>query len=216
ILAEAVGELVTAPVEVGTAAATGLRDTARKPVEPPAPATPDETATLPDLNVEEMMGVPQVAEPPIEAQVAPDRRSGIDRRHDMPERKRVAEMTPEEMRQALLTHELTGIGNRRAYEESQKLPAQTSIDVDSLKWINDELGHEAGDELLRTVASALAEETDQAFHIGGDEFVMQAMTPEEADAVMQRVSDRLSQAVIEATLPDGEVITVRAAAYTMA
>lgn len=137
-----------------------------------------------------------------------DSRSGRDRRVDLERRKRVAQMTPEEMRRELLTSEVTGIGNRRAYEEAEKLPTQVSIDVDSLKAVNDLVSHEAGDELLRVVAEALAAETDQAYHISGDEFVSQALTEEEAVAVMERVRDRLARATVEATLPDGTTMTL--------
>jgi len=41
-----------------------------------------------------------------------------DRRVDLVRRKRVDEMTPEEMRQALLVSEKTGLPNRRAFDES--------------------------------------------------------------------------------------------------
>src|SRR5690606_10583815 len=60
-----------------------------------------------------------------------------EKRSDLETRKRVAEMSPEEMRSALLTDDLTGLGNRRAYQEAPKKPVQASIDLDSLKFIND-------------------------------------------------------------------------------
>ena len=63
-------------------------------------------------------------------------------------------MTPEEMKKELLTDPLTGLGNRRAYEESPRLPIQAMIDVDSLKAVNDTMGHEAGDELLKAVGNS--------------------------------------------------------------
>jgi len=49
------------------------------------------------------------------------------------------------------------------------------IDLDGFKLVNDERGHEAGDRLLMTVASALARGTrkvDVVARYGGDEFVM--------------------------------------------
>lgn len=76
-----------------------------------------------------------------------------DRRADTAQRLKVSQMTPEQMKSMLLTNELTGIPNRRAYQESEKQPVQTSADVDSLKWVNDNWGHEAGDQLLKEVAS---------------------------------------------------------------
>jgi hypothetical protein len=100
-----------------------------------------------------------------------------DRREDAAERKRIEDMTPEELRRAILTDTLTGLPNRRAYEEAEKLPVQVSADADSLKWINDNMGHDAGDKMLQAIGEAFQAETDQAYHISGDEFVVQAATP---------------------------------------
>ncbi|HYD32969.1 MAG TPA: hypothetical protein VEA39_00235, partial [Methylophilaceae bacterium] len=72
-----------------------------------------------------------------------------DRRTNTEHRKRVEQMSADEMRKALLVDDLTGLGNRRAYDESEKLPVQVSVDVDSLKWVNDNMGHESGDVMLK-------------------------------------------------------------------
>jgi hypothetical protein len=42
----------------------------------------------------------------------------IERRVDLAARKRVAEMSPDEMRRALLVSEKTGLPNKRAFDES--------------------------------------------------------------------------------------------------
>jgi len=65
----------------------------------------------------------------VKAAQIPANRNVEERRVDIAQRKKVSEMTPEELRKELLTHELTGIGNLRAYNESEKLPAQVYIDV---------------------------------------------------------------------------------------
>jgi diguanylate cyclase (GGDEF)-like protein len=97
-------------------------------------------------------------------------------------RKLISEMTVEEKDAALLLNDATGIPNRRAYwEDTQRfggpLPIQVSIDADSLKWVNDNIGHEAGTALLRRIAQALDEVTDRentfGYHVSGDEFIMQ-------------------------------------------
>jgi diguanylate cyclase (GGDEF)-like protein len=129
----------------------------------------------------------------------------VDRRSDTETRKRISEMTPEELKQELLTHELSGIPNKRAYQDSQKLPVQIAVDADSLKWINDNMGHGAGDELLKSIAKALHEESGNAFHLSGDEFALQAKTPADADEIMGRVNQRLKSATVEGIGPDGTI-----------
>lgn len=133
----------------------------------------------------------------------------IERRTDAAARKRVSDMTSEEKAKALLTDDLTSLGNRRAYNESDKQAAQTSIDVDSLKWVNDNLNHESGDNMLRLVGEAIARETAHGFHISGDEFVIQSATPAEAAAIMARVNETLAGATLEYTAPDGTVTTIK-------
>ncbi len=80
--------------------------------------------------------------------------------------------------------ELTGLHNRRGFDEQLERTlaiasrhggtgALAFIDLDDFKTINDELGHRAGDVVLRHVAELLAEHvrtTDVVARIGGDEF----------------------------------------------
>lgn len=78
---------------------------------------------------------------------------------------------------------LTGIGNRTAYqekiEEIQEKGTKVGIvmlDVNNLKKVNDELGHEYGDKLLKKSADfikkAFSDYHYDSFRIGGDEFVV--------------------------------------------
>jgi diguanylate cyclase (GGDEF)-like protein len=90
------------------------------------------------------------------------------------------------VRELSLRDELTGLYNRRGFyvlAEQAYLLAQRAgesffvlfIDVDGLKKTNDELGHEVGSELLRSIASLIEytfRETDVIGRIGGDEFVI--------------------------------------------
>jgi GGDEF domain-containing protein len=134
----------------------------------------------------------------------------IDRRQDSGLRTRVDQMTPEQMKAALLTHELTGIPNRRAYEDSDKKPAQASVDVDSLKWINDNAGHEGGDQMLKAVAQALHEASGgNAYHISGDEFVVQGDTPEQTSAALADAQERLAGATLTFEHPDGRTVQLK-------
>ena len=79
---------------------------------------------------------------------------------------------------------LTGCYNRRAYEEKLKDIANddkmcsklvyVAVDINGLKKANDNLGHEAGDELIKGAATCLKncfKDYGNIFRTGGDEFV---------------------------------------------
>lgn len=78
---------------------------------------------------------------------------------------------------------LTGLFNRRyfnerleAMEQEQVVPLTVvMLDIDGMKQINDTLGHEAGDKIIRAAASAIRvafSKAGIAARIGGDEFVV--------------------------------------------
>ena len=73
---------------------------------------------------------------------------------------------------------LTGLPNRRALEEQLRAlqPPYTiaMVDVDHFKKFNDTHGHDIGDQVLKLVASRLAESTGggHAFRYGGEEFTV--------------------------------------------
>lgn len=77
--------------------------------------------------------------------------------------------------------ELTGLFNRRAYEEdikelkenAKKNLVYASFDLNELKSVNDSLGHEAGDELIQGAAHCIKQAfggTGKIYRMGGDEF----------------------------------------------
>lgn len=112
---------------------------------------------------------------------------------------------------------LTGLGNRSLFDRSLETAVADSIhsqrtfallylDVDNLKRINDELGHQAGDALLVCIAERLRSSIrahDHAFRIGGDEFaiVMGAASNRET---LSAIIDRISVAMTpQLDLPSG-------------
>jgi len=92
----------------------------------------------------------------------------------------------EQARRSAEEDHLTGLPNRRAFEHrfanefasAREAGDQLSVafcDIDNFKRINDEHGHEAGDRVLRNVASALTRISDDRCHVarhGGEEFVV--------------------------------------------
>jgi diguanylate cyclase (GGDEF)-like protein len=104
---------------------------------------------------------------------------------------------------------LTGLFNRRrffheldsylAWSQRQGDPgAVLLLDVDRLKEVNDWLGHEAGDELLKHVAGVLAgrvRQTDAVARLGGDEFVvlLRALDPAQARELAREIPELLAR-----------------------
>ncbi|MDQ2068970.1 sensor domain-containing diguanylate cyclase [Natronospira bacteriovora] len=118
----------------------------------------------------------------------------------------------EELRKAAETDALTGLYNRGYLEEqlNDAMERKRShdaadfsvimLDVIGLKQANDRLGHEAGDELIRTVARRLrrhARKSDVVARFGGDEFVVLCHDCREADAM--RAVERLMGACQESS-----------------
>ena len=80
------------------------------------------------------------------------------------------------------------------------------IDLDRFKFVNDSLGHKAGDLLLKTVAQRLRDsvrESDTVARLSGDEFV--AILTEYPDAALTReVTQRIMRAVAQPVMLEGK------------
>lgn len=92
----------------------------------------------------------------------------------------------EELFESARRDALTGLANRRVFDEqirskigsarrSGRPLTLASMDLDRFKQINDNLGHQRGDQVLRQVAAVMAESvrsTDLLVRMGGDEFLL--------------------------------------------
>lgn len=121
---------------------------------------------------------------------------------------------------AARTDVLTGILNRRAFEErfEQELalasrenrPLSVAVgDLDGFKLVNDRLGHQAGDEALRRVARELARwmrRSDVTARIGGEEFALLLPGIDEKGAA--RLADRVRLAIQEIFAADRVPLTI--------
>ncbi|MBU43788.1 MAG: hypothetical protein CMN76_11250 [Spirochaetaceae bacterium] len=107
----------------------------------------------------------------------------------------------QKLRSMAYTDLLTGLPNREALythlseilvSDTTTLRAILFVDLDHFKNINDTLGHDVGDRLLKQVSLGFAEQlTDRAFfaRLGGDEFMMVYTVADEAEA--QNHADRI-------------------------
>lgn len=113
---------------------------------------------------------------------------------------------------------LTGLPNRviardrltQGLQQAKRTGGQLAVmylDLDKFKWVNDHMGHAAGDELLQQVAhrcQTCIRESDTFARLGGDEFLCVLPTVEEqavAEDRAQRLVDALNQPF---ALRDGE------------
>ncbi len=128
-----------------------------------------------------------------------------------------------DLREMVVTDPLTGTHNRRFFDEvigrelqrhrRYHMPLSVVfVDIDRFKAINDTLGHETGDRVLREVALFLLRnirEADYVFRWGGDEFVVLISCGEdEALSRARELQHAFSIAPQTAHLPPGVALSV--------
>ncbi|GEA87931.1 EAL domain-containing protein [Cellulomonas cellasea] len=126
---------------------------------------------------------------------------------DIDDRKRLEE----ELRRNALYDAATGLPNRRMFLERltasvdrwvrNEVPfAVVFLDLDRFKVVNDSLGHQVGDRLLRAVSDrirSVLRPQDTAARFGGDEFavLLDAIDPEQVPRVARRIQNSLARPV---------------------
>ena len=111
------------------------------------------------------------------------------------------------------TDGMTGMGNRRAFEEDTQKSAHTAktlgyimVDVNGLKQVNDTLGHPQGDALIVAVAQCIQRAVDgygKGYRIGGDEFILclEGKTEQDVEACAAHLRKELCTANAQSELP---------------
>jgi diguanylate cyclase (GGDEF)-like protein len=139
-------------------------------------------------------------------------------------RKELAERHRLEQRlRTLAEHDpLTGLMNRAALTEALRRSlalaarqkwsvAVVFIDLDGFKQVNDSMGHAAGDELLRQIASRLSNclrESDLLGRLGGDEFIVVAEALHEGARNAFEFTDKLLMQMRRPFTVDGQSVSV--------
>jgi diguanylate cyclase (GGDEF)-like protein len=146
-----------------------------------------------------------------------------DMTYELRRTNRRLESAQSELRQLAITDALTGCRNRRFFDEVIGRELQRHdrghapmsiifIDVDRFKVINDTLGHETGDRVLRAVASFLLRnirEADYVFRWGGDEFLVLISCGEaEARARAAALQEAFATSAQSLGLPPGIALSV--------
>lgn len=130
----------------------------------------------------------------------------------------------ERLAQLALTDPLTGVGNRRAFDEAlareldrwrryRSRLALIAVDLDHFKRVNDLHGHAVGDATLRSVAALLQLGTrtaDAVYRTGGEELAV--LLPETGLREAADVAERLRVSVAQHTIAVRDAETLRCTA----
>ncbi len=130
----------------------------------------------------------------------------------------VRDITERKMHEAKLTHlathdALTGLPNRNLLNDridhavlharrNKEYAGVMLVDLDKFKFVNDNLGHDAGDELLKEVASrmkSILRASDTVSRLGGDEFVIVlegVAHPEDCAVVGQKLMEVIAKPMV--------------------
>lgn len=129
--------------------------------------------------------------------------------HGLRDQRAMLEVEASSLRTQVLTDPLTGLLNRRAFDQNLDFSFHAWVrhgrsfvlvlgDLDHFKLINDRFGHPAGDEVLKETATRLHDSlrrSDLAFRIGGEEFAL--LLPETSLQAGAEVAEKLRRTIEE-------------------
>ena len=121
----------------------------------------------------------------------------------------------EKVYQLSITDELSGLLNRRGFDLLAEQALKTArrakseltliyADLDGLKRVNDELGHQAGDTMIIETAQLLRKsfrESDLVARLGGDEFAVLAVSTDSPESMLARLEKSVVQVNKSGSLP---------------
>ncbi len=135
---------------------------------------------------------------------------------DLAEARNQCDAQRQEMERLAMTDALTGVSNRRHFEEVAAMEVGRalryghalgilSLDVDHFKSINDRFGHSVGDQVLRRIADAVRiqlRRSDMFARIGGEEFAV--LLPQSELAAASALGERLRVIINRLPIPEAE------------
>ena len=150
----------------------------------------------------------------------PDVRGIVVNLHDITDRKRAED----ELVHQAFHDSLTGLANRALFRDRVDHalnrrartgldPAVIYLDLDGFKNVNDGLGHDAGDQLLREIARRLqhvVRSGDTVARLGGDEFAILLEESAHVQVEAEAIAERILQALTTPVTVDGHEVTISA------
>ena len=131
---------------------------------------------------------------------------------ELMEKSRLLEETNLELKNQAITDPLTGLYNRRkfqyvlAHEIEHQLEQNNTlslliVDIDHFKKINDNYGHDTGDQVLQQIAKIMSEtvrKSDLLCRIGGEEFAVICLESNEDNAI--NIAEKIRQSIEDNTI----------------
>ena len=129
-------------------------------------------------------------------------------------RKFVAEMSQKAQRHAEFVSGMTGLPNRRAFDERSTSPFVAMSDVDNLKPMNDRYGYSIGDMLIRRFAEVLMSVGLDAYHHLGGTFLCKGESYQELNVKLSEARQILRQQPFSVYDVDGRVIAIESTEFS--
>ncbi len=114
-----------------------------------------------------------------------------------------------ELENQLRTNRLTGLPNRLAFDEDAALgwPTVAFFDVDSFKKLNDQVGHDPADVVLKLIGEEvkkLGSAGIRPYHVSGDEFLFRFKSEADAKPLLDKLQESLEGVTVELETRDAD------------
>jgi GGDEF domain-containing protein len=123
-------------------------------------------------------------------------------------------MSQKAQRHAEFVSGMTGLPNRRAFDERSTSPFVAMSDVDNLKPMNDRYGYSIGDMLIRRFAEVLTSVGLDAYHHLGGTFLCKGESYQELNVKLSEARQILRQQPFSVCDVDGRVIAIESTEFS--